>query len=830
MTLGNEIKRLRNKCGYTQEQLAAKFGVSRQAVAKWEAGANSPDLEKVVQLASLFGVTTDQLLVESEDLPLKKQALAKVSRVENERIVNQALRSSMAHANPEQSLDGFLAHIGAQIGCDRVYVFEPYGEDLFRNSYEWCAHGVEPQIDYLQGIPRAEMNVWLDVFASGDFVFIEDVDAIEKTNPVVYRWIKPQGIRSLLAYPLFGGRAILGVDNPAPAFVHQTLSLIEIMVHFVELMLQQRDLQQELSVNLLQSRQVGRLGGGAQYRLNLITGALDVDEAALKQAGYYCPFSSLAQLRDFAAGHPEFERIVMVDGIDHAIQTRQNVTVEFISYKQDGAVRWNKLTISPFLGSSQRVLQLYGVLQDKSESHGIVRRYNSYAPAVSGGLHVCHLSEPSHLIYASNELCQLLGYEHEELQALAQGEYANLMVEQDRERFRSFVARLASVPRIESCEYRLVCKDGSVIEVVDTMESIESSSGNMYGYAFVLEKTQLQALLDMAGERERAQQAVISQQYDVLSALGSEYQAVFRVWLDQDKAQVVESCSSAVMTVGDRGYLTLRVGETAACASAQSLDDDAMDLLPDHSPWLEGAFANERPAFVPYYACCVKYVRNFVHPDDREKMLQAMHPDSVRQALTEDGEFSVVYRVKSAGKESYFQMKCIRLSAPRDSELRLVVAFKNVDAIIQGREAMKYAYADAMTGVMNRNAFERDFEQLADADQVGFAFCDVNGLKEVNDCLGHASGDALLMRFAKLLRERFSADCIYRIGGDEFVCMVKGVGCESFCQRAQELAEAALADQGLASVGYAHGGAGRKTALLLQAEKNMYAVKANSRR
>lgn len=64
MKLGNKIYSCRKKAGLSQEALAEKIGVSRQAISKWEIGTAVPELENLATLAQLFGVTTDWLLDE----------------------------------------------------------------------------------------------------------------------------------------------------------------------------------------------------------------------------------------------------------------------------------------------------------------------------------------------------------------------------------------------------------------------------------------------------------------------------------------------------------------------------------------------------------------------------------------------------------------------------------------------------------------------------------------------------------------------------------------------------------------------------------------------
>jgi len=61
--MGERIQGLRVKAGLSQEVLAERLGVTRQSVSKWELGQAVPDVDKLVQLARLFGVTTDWLLL-----------------------------------------------------------------------------------------------------------------------------------------------------------------------------------------------------------------------------------------------------------------------------------------------------------------------------------------------------------------------------------------------------------------------------------------------------------------------------------------------------------------------------------------------------------------------------------------------------------------------------------------------------------------------------------------------------------------------------------------------------------------------------------------------
>ena len=59
MILADKIVSLRKKAGWSQEDLAEKLGVTRQSVSKWEGAQSVPDMDKVVMMSRLFGVSTD---------------------------------------------------------------------------------------------------------------------------------------------------------------------------------------------------------------------------------------------------------------------------------------------------------------------------------------------------------------------------------------------------------------------------------------------------------------------------------------------------------------------------------------------------------------------------------------------------------------------------------------------------------------------------------------------------------------------------------------------------------------------------------------------------
>lgn len=104
MNLAEKIMELRKKCGWSQEELAEKLDISRQSVSKWESGASVPEIEKVVLLSSLFGVSTDYLLKD-------ELAEAGAAEVGEGPVKSEARVVSLEEADRFMSLTGKLAGV-----------------------------------------------------------------------------------------------------------------------------------------------------------------------------------------------------------------------------------------------------------------------------------------------------------------------------------------------------------------------------------------------------------------------------------------------------------------------------------------------------------------------------------------------------------------------------------------------------------------------------------------------------------------------------------------------------------------------------------------------
>lgn len=171
--------------------------------------------------------------------------------------------------------------------------------------------------------------------------------------------------------------------------------------------------------------------------------------------------------------------------------------------------------------------------------------------------------------------------------------------------------------------------------------------------------------------------------------------------------------------------------------------------------------------------CHALVSKRIIHPDDAGEFLKHTRLSDLRDQLFSKKKSEFTYfRSEVEAKTSVIAFGM--LVPPDCSEANpwavVLIGFDlSLDLIAKN---MKEIYwQDSLTGLLNRNAYDSDVEQLRSAD-IGAVVCvyaDMIGLHEVNNHLGHKQGNRMLCEFADAARAFFGDDRLYRIGGDEFV-------------------------------------------------------------
>jgi diguanylate cyclase (GGDEF)-like protein len=139
----------------------------------------------------------------------------------------------------------------------------------------------------------------------------------------------------------------------------------------------------------------------------------------------------------------------------------------------------------------------------------------------------------------------------------------------------------------------------------------------------------------------------------------------------------------------------------------------------------------------------------------------------------------------------------------------------------------KLSFYDELTGVGNRHLMADCMAELRADESVGIVYCDVTGLKRVNDTQGHEAGDALLVRSCNCLKTVFPEYKLFRLGGDEFLVICNGISEDELDERALQIKEAMPRFDVVMAVGIvwnARGDVDMDT-LLATADQRMYDAK-----
>jgi len=198
---------------------------------------------------------------------------------------------------------------------------------------------------------------------------------------------------------------------------------------------------------------------------------------------------------------------------------------------------------------------------------------------------------------------------------------------------------------------------------------------------------------------------------------------------------------------------------------------------------------------------------------------------------------SCTFRLRGSTDEKPVYVKSTCHSKPvSDTARNYYITFENVTKdklreleIEENRKQLiTISYTDSLTKVKNRNSYNLFIKNCRrfPIKNVGLLFADLNGLKKVNDVLGHQYGDDMIIRFSNLLKKYFDSDYVFRISGDEFVIICSGISRADFMSKMELVLHDIEENENIASAGYVWVDSVNDVKLVAnQAEQIMYVEK-----
>ena len=244
-----------------------------------------------------------------------------------------------------------------------------------------------------------------------------------------------------------------------------------------------------------------------------------------------------------------------------------------------------------------------------------------------------------------------------------------------------------------------------------------------------------------------------------------------------------------------------------------------------------------------------------IDPPDVEPVIEAVagslnHPQPIGWGADDDVAEAVVEFTDRAGPAAIEELVCLREALSRrlrgrvppeeaaETWARLQITIDRAISCAARRafsQLERAACFDALTGVMNRRSFEVDAaRELGRVQRHGGRFSvvmiDVDGLKAINDTLGHATGDARLQALGTALRGCIRReDTAYRLGGDEFAVLLPGASPDQAERVMARVEEAAVPTRITWGVASCPADAATVEAVVATADARLYRRRAKAR-
>lgn len=186
--------------------------------------------------------------------------------------------------------------------------------------------------------------------------------------------------------------------------------------------------------------------------------------------------------------HPEYNFDGFFREIQNVIQYQKVITFESM-WQSPEKNCWVKNILVPVKDERGGEFLVFGTVMDTTQEHELFDEVMEIMVSAQIGLYRFCLEESCCVEYINQGLRKMLGYTEDELNAILGNDrkYVNLLAEKDREKYEAFVKKIKDSDETYTCEYSMICRDGSMLKLSDTLEVKDGSDGKQYGYGVVID-------------------------------------------------------------------------------------------------------------------------------------------------------------------------------------------------------------------------------------------------------------------------------------------------------------------------------------------------------
>ena len=429
--------------------------------------------------------------------------------------------SSMSQAENEKQLDNMIPSILKSIGkytaAARAYVFEWNSEkkESFKNTFEWCAAGIEPQIQNLQEVPVCLMQNWVETFIQKKNIIIYDLEEIAKETPQEYEILKPQNIHSLIAVPIYTNHkfiGFIGLDNPDLNQDRMSMNLLsDVGCHLGSVRENLRMMRELMIKNRILS------GLSRDYTTAFVLN-LDTDEYEFvfnqktnhaQKHEEFRAFSDYVDAYASAFALPEFRDVMRRELDSNEIKKHFETEDEYhfsfetspnaagLSCFQAHIVKeYEEGSHFAFLGfrSIDEIVQKERFYKDALQkvNQALQHQLDMITSALPGGVKISNDDPEYSFKYVSEHFAQMLGYDTpEELMEASGGTIVDLAHPDDLE--QGIAQALEQYSKADHYEitYRMKCKNGSWKYIEDRGHKIRKPDGVIEHWNLILDQNEL---------------------------------------------------------------------------------------------------------------------------------------------------------------------------------------------------------------------------------------------------------------------------------------------------------------------------------------------------